>query len=286
MKFNADGEPLIAYYISSSLFDDEVGYAYRVTSGGNCGEGDAAGLWECETVDSGPNMGKYTSLDFNEDAGVFIAYYDGEADDLKYAYYAGIGNCGSGNTWYCTTLDGTDGSDVGKFISLHAPDSADDELQFAYYDTTHGELKYAVLVEGGGGNYAAGAFQCDAIESIGTGLVQAGISLAVDGDGVPIIAYMDASEAWEASTLKVAQPAYPLGLLYGNCGPETPFATWQCTAIDSGNPHEDEAAYASIALHPNGLAMIAYSEHEDIFDTYDLKIAYQRARIFLPVVRK
>lgn len=286
MKYNADGNPLIAYYVSSSLFDDELGYAYRVDSGGNCGEGDAAGLWECETVDSGPNMGQYTSLDFTEHAGVFIAYYDGEAGDLKYAYYAGIGNCGTGNTWYCTTLDGTDGSDVGKFVSLHALVSADDELQFAYYDTTHGKLKYAIHVDGGSGNCGAGAFQCDAIESIGTGLAQAGISLAVDSEDVPIIAYMDASETLEPSILKVAQPAYPLGLLYGNCGPETPFATWQCTAIDSGNPHEDEAAYASIALKPGGLAIIAYSEHEDIFDTYDLKIAYQRAIFFLPVVMR
>jgi hypothetical protein len=216
---------------------------------------------------------------------VSIAYYDGSAHDLRYAYYAGMGNCGTGNTWYCVTVDGTDGSDVGKFASVHAPEDADDVLQFAYYDATHQKLKYAARVEGGGGNCGAGAFQCDDIETIGTSPSSFGISLAVDNDHVPIIAYKRASEVGPSS-LKVAQPADSLGLLYGNCGPTAPFfPTWQCTAIDNGGAYQDEAAYASVALNPAGLAMIAYSELDTYAypNAYDLKVAYQRTMAFLPI---
>jgi len=284
-KYNADGEPLIAFYASSNLFDDELNYAYRVASGGNCGVGDAAGLWHCETVDSGDGVGQYASLDYTEFAEVYIAYYDGGAGDLKYAYYSGIGNCGTGNTWSCATLDGTDGSDVGKFVSLHAPASADDALQLAYYDASHGMLRYAVRVDGSGGNCGPGnSFQCDAIEAVGGGPSKA-VSLAADGCNVPIIAYLDDSQPFQPSQLRVAQPAYSLGLPSGNCGPGAPF-TWQCTTVDAGSDDEDEAGYVSIALDPNGLAMVAYSAWAIPFDTYDLKIAYQRAMIFLPVVTK
>lgn len=288
MKYNAAGDPLIAYYVSS-IAGGWLNYAFQVTSGGDCGEGSAAGLWECDTVDSVNNVGKYASLDYTDFAGVNIAYYDGNAGDLKYAYYAGFGNCGTGNAWYCITLDGTDGSDVGKFVSFHAPANSADELQFAYYDASQGELKYAVHVDGGSGNCGPGnSFQCDDIESIGTGLAQAGISLAVDSANVPLIAYMDASEALGPSNLKVAQPAHGLGLSFGNCGPEIPFATWQCTAIDNGGAYQEEADYASVAFAPGGLAMIAYSELDTYAypNEYALKIAYQRVMVFLPVVIK
>jgi hypothetical protein len=92
-----------------------------------------------------PSYGQYTSMKFDADGDPLIAFYayDGSAGNLRYAYYARMGNCGTGNAWYCVTVDGTDGSDVGKFASVHAPEDADDVLQFAYYDATHEKLKYA-----------------------------------------------------------------------------------------------------------------------------------------------
>ncbi|MBN2149292.1 MAG: hypothetical protein JW726_18030 [Anaerolineales bacterium] len=77
-----------------------------------------------------------------------------------------------------------------------------------------------------------------------------------------------------------------LGLDSGNCGPETPFPTWQCTLVDAGEAEVDEAEFVSLAFDLNGLAMIAYAEHDTIYDTYDLKIAYQRLTVLLPVVFK
>jgi hypothetical protein len=208
---------------------------------------------------------------------VYIAYYDGSVGDLKYAYYMGIGgNCGTGNTWYCLTVDGTDGSNVGRFVSFHAPANSADELQFAYYDWSHGMLKYAVHVGGSGGNCGPGnSFQCDVIGAIGGGTSKA-ISLAVDSSNAPIIAYR-APLGLLPEQLKIAQPAAS----QGNCGPGS---TWQCAVVDAGNAEEAEAAYVSIALDLNGAAMIAYSAWSIPNDTYDLKITYQGATIFLPII--
>ncbi len=286
LKYTADGKPQIAFYMESSMFDDELNYAYRVSSGGNCGVGSAAGKWHCETVDSGNKMGQYTSIGESDFTGVaHIGYYNGGAGDLKYAYYMGFGgNCGTGNAWYCVTVDGTDGSNVGRVVSFHAPANVTDTLQFAYYDATNGRLKYARNVSGG--NCGPGnSFQCDDIEYIGTGLTQAGISLALDSYNHPLIAYMSAHVP-TGRDLKVAQPASVLGLPYGNCGP-TPdlFDTWQCTTVDDSG-YMLNATYASIAFDPESdLAMIAYSALTTLGAT-DLMIAEQRLAVYLPLVLK
>jgi hypothetical protein len=285
MKYDSNGDAQIAYY-KGTILDDSLKYAYQMTSGGNCGVDSAAGKWYCETVDSGADMGQYASLDYHTIAG--IAYYDGSAGNLRYAQYAGVGygNCGTGGAWQCTTVDGTDGDDVGKFASIHFPIDSTDKLQIAYYDATNGELKYAKRADGGSGNCASTSMQCDSIETIGTGLSQAGISLAVDSKNFPIIAYRNNESG---SKLEVAQTAYSLGLDYGNCGPMTPFSTWQCTTIDDGGILKTEAEYASIAIDPDGLAMIAYSENVgtiSIIWEYNLKIAYQQGPLFLPIVMK
>ncbi len=288
LKYSEQEEdPHIAYYLrNTQSSSDGLQYAYPVDSGGNCGAGDDSGKWHCETVDSGSGVGQYTSLDLvNSGSYVtpYIAYYDETAGDLVLAHYTGWefgGYCTNVN-WYCETVDGTDGSNVGRFVSFRLGSAS-----FAYYDATHGKLKYAYDVTSGG-NCGGGSFQCDDIEDIGT-KTQVGISLAVDGDDNPIIAYMDGSVATGSSDLKVAQPAYALGLLYGNCGPENPFSTWQCTTIDDSGYGAATAQYVAVAFNPDGLATIAYSQYRFTIsppsEDYDLKIAYQRLAVFLPLV--
>lgn len=284
LKYNQNGKPLIAFYAYSQFLNDEVVHAHQVPSGGNCGVGSAAGLWQCDTVDSGDRVGQYPSLDYNDFLGVvYIAYYDGGNGDLKYAYYAGIGNCGAGNTWYCSTVDGTDGSNVGKSVSFHAPANATDKLQFAYYDGSHGTMKYASH-KGAGGNCGPGnSFQCDTIATTGGGLYRA-ISLAVNSSNVPMIAYQSSGGvSW--TYLKVAQPAASLGLAEGNCGPGL-VKYWQCYSVDSASASKTVATYASIDISLLGWAMIGYSELDTASNTYDLKVAYQQKGIFMPMIRK
>jgi len=183
-------------------------------------------------------------------------------------------------------VDGLGGPDRGKFASIYVPENANYEPHIAYYDATSGKLRYAVLVGGGGGNCGAGnSFQCDDIEYIGTGLTQVGISLALDSYNHPLIAYMSA-HVTTGRDLKVAQPASVLGLPYGNCGP-TPdlFGTWQCTTVDDSG-YMLNATYASIAFDPESdLAIIAYNAMTTL-GAIDLKIAYQRVAVYLPLVLK
>ncbi len=77
------------------------------------------------------------------------------------------------------------------------------------------------------------------------------------------------------------RPALAHGATVGNCGPIVNlFHRWQCATIDDatqggGAGHLYEAAFASVAVDPNGLAAIAYNEIDDYFNEGRLKVAYQ-----------
>jgi hypothetical protein len=161
MKFDSAGIPHIAYYVINAtgnlLSTKGVKYAYFKGSGdGDCGDNND---WECDFVDSSiTNIGLYPSLDIDYENNVYIAYYDAANDSLKYAYYSGIGICGTGDVWYCQVIDDPDGANVGLFPSLHAPQEASDFLRVAYYDITNGNLKYAYNLTGNCG--PSGTWQC------------------------------------------------------------------------------------------------------------------------------
>jgi len=143
-------------------------------------------------------------------------------------------------------------------------------------------LGYAVYVGSGGNCGLSGTkleWQCDEIASVGTGTDPKGVSLAVDGAAYPLIAYQAGG-----SGLKVARPAAALGLLVGNCGPENLFYTWQCEAIRFGIGI-GLGDFVSLAVNSAGLATIAYYGNITTSDG-DLKIAYQRLQVFLPLALK
>lgn len=287
IKYDISGTPHIAYYYSNPSGDDALRYAYRVSSGGNCGVGSAVGKWQCVSVDTGILLGQYTSLELAY-AGTlvkpYIAYYDGGAGDLRLAQYEGMGG-GGGCThpyWYCLTIDGTD-ADVGKFASLRLSSV----LRLAYYDATNNKVKFASSVAGGTGNCGGTAFRCFAIEE--TNLSTRGLSLAVDGDGQPLVAYRYVSEGF--SQLRVAQPIEALGLSKGNCGPlgmDLNY-TWQCQSVDTaGITLHSYAEYVAAAFDPQGIPAIAYSVN--LFNLtggdYNLRLARRGMTVFLPLVRK
>jgi len=290
LKFNSDGEVRIAYYAYSSLVN--TGYlklATPVASGGNCGIGTSSGKWQCDTVDSGAGVGKYAALDLNYDDQVFLAYYDEGNGNLKYAYYGGIGFCGTENAWICSTVDSA--GIVGLSAALTAPRSSTDHVRIAYYDKTNGKLKYAT--PSSGGNCGGGAWQCLNVDSMGAGIPRAGISMALDKNGNPIIAYMEASQDQAPSTLKIARPVDAVGLFTGNCGDVPPgylFEVWQCYTVDNaayGQGNVNVAAYTSVAISPTtGLGTIAYFEEDGYNYTTSLKVAYQRLQIFLPLIER
>jgi hypothetical protein len=266
-------------------------YAYWVGDGtGNCGEGSVAGDWQCDVIYNAEGVGMYASLDVDGDDDPNIAFYDAGNGYPWVAQYIGSGgNCGPANSWYCRRVDRPT-LDTGKYVSLYVEDNGLPHI--AYHNVTSGTLEYAQWVGSGGncgfnGTSMQWEWQCDEIDDMGTSLTSMGVSVAEDGAGYPIIAYQDGSDAMAPAALKVARPHAALDPnTVPNCGPQDLFLTWYCDVIDGGGSYTDEAGSVSLAVNSAGLATIAYHE----LDSYpypaegNLKVAYQRRQVFLPLV--
>ena len=269
LAYDADRVPHITYqYAYDFPGDDELKYAHRVGSGGNCGP---SNTWQCDVVDTGEGMGQYTTLTVNQERWPYVAYYDGQAGDLRYAWYweNGMGNCGGGY-WQCMTLD-ADG-DVGRHASFHLRQGSGDRNQIAYYDQTHGALKYAAFV-GSDGNCGGGAWQCDEIDdALGISTDPVGIALAVDAHNTPLIAYH--CPTCYCTALRAARHVGA----GGNCGPSQ---DWQCDTIASnaGACHS-LGEYVDLAFTAYDGGIIGYYDAT----AGDLLLAYQPAQVYLPLV--
>jgi hypothetical protein len=279
LVYHSDGTPAIAYYTFRGLSDDSLKVAYYSGSGGNCGQGGAAGKWQCDTLASGDGVGRYPSLALDSAGNRHIAYYDGGNDSLMYAF-------SSGGSYTIREILPTQS---GLYASLVVDANHGNARHIAHYDDTNNTLEYATFV-GSGGNCGFNSsstqfeWQCDEIEDMGTDPSSPrGLAIAVDDAGYPIIAY------GASYNLKIARPAAALGLLVGNCGPiPSLFYTWQCDTIALSRLGVGQANYASIAVNSAGLATIAYygdfSASSD--DNGNLKVAYQRLNLFLPLISK
>ncbi len=271
LKIDSTGKTHIAYYFKQ-FFGNSLFYAEYVGGGaGNCTDND----YQCDSIDSGDQVGKYASLALDSSDRPRIAYNDGGNNALWYAFHDGV-------KWnHLKILP----ANSGQYASLYVDNG--DISHIAHYDSSNGKLGYAVWV-GSGGNCGLDMpsmkylFQCYDIESVGTITHPKGLSLAVDAAGRPIIAYQ------KVGSLKVARPAAALGLLIGNCGPSTPFYTWYCETIDpfqSLGPVSN-GDFVSIALNSSGLATIAYYQEFSASFIGILKVAYQQFQGFLPLVMK
>jgi hypothetical protein len=276
LKYASSGTPYIAYYFENTSGVDALKVASPVSSGGNCGYGSVVAKWQCDTIRTGEGVGQYASLALDGAGNRHIAYHDGGNDALWYAYEYG-------GSWTIREILPTNS---GQYASLYVDVDNGDLPHIAHYDSSNGKLRYAVPVASGGTcgfNNSTTKFewQCDDIESVGTGTHPKGVSLAVDGAGHPIIAYQS-----ENGSLNVARPVAALGLPGGggNCGPES---TWYCETIDrSGKwiPYRN-GDYVSIAVNSAGLATIAYNGFVTSSDG-NLNVSYQQFQVVLPLVTK
>lgn len=292
VKYGSNGLAYISYYYHNLLGNDALLYAHWVGGGtGNCGTGSDFNDWQCDVIQNAEGVGMYTSIDVDGDNDPTIAYYDSVNGHPRVAAYVGSGGtCGPGSSWYCRNVINP-AKDTGEYVSLAVKNNGSPHI--AYYNATDETLEYAKWV-GAGGNCGLNIitfqseWKCDEIEDMGTSLAPMDVSLALDKNDYPWIAYQDTSVDLAPATLKVAFPGAALGLLPGetNCGPETPFSTWYCGIVDGGGSYTDEARSVSIAFNASGLATIAYHE----LDTYafptegNLKVAYQQMRQFLPII--
>jgi hypothetical protein len=288
IKFDVNHDPQIAYHAEvPSLNYGFLKYASYAGPGiGTCLEG---GDWDCEFVGhstTDASYGSYASMDIDMSGYITIAFY-ANGDVVRAVHEMVAYPSCDNNDWACQTIDFS--HDVGRYVSFHGRQSVADATRLVYYDLTAGVIKYAEFVGWDGNCDADGEWSCYVVDVVGKPPGHIGLSLAVDSQGYPIIAYMDASEEMGPANLKIARPAPAYGLEYGNCGDVPPgelFQYWYCSSIDNGNAYVDEADYAAVSVNPVGLATIAYSE----FNSYDveeyLKIARQYVTINLPLIGK
>ena len=290
--FGTDATPIIFYQARTTGLGDFYGYVKHAwqTPPSIPIAGCQAG-WSCEIVAQSLTnraYGSYISAD-----GGRVAFYNPINGSLVVANPTGSimsNNCGLGNYWFCAVIDNN--GDVGKFASLH--NDGVNPMRVAYYDATTGKVKYAIRTTADTGNCTDNDYNCFAVDTIGTTTldINIGISLTLDAQGEPVIAYQNFLEDMAPAKLKLARPSSVYGQPIGNCGAVPPgylFQYWQCSILDWGGQYQNEADYAAVSVSPAGLATVAYYEiYESAQDVFEgrLKVTQQHFAIFLPLISK
>ena len=226
---DSDGTPNISYYrwFRDNPDKGELWRAHVVGAGGNCGEDDYAGYWQCDQLTNQGDQGGYTSMSVDDDDDERISYYDFGNRDLKM-----WGPNGG-------TLDYD--NNVGLFTSM---DTYTDTIGVAYLDATEGQL-IVIQKEGGEAWEKLGILDYVTTQS-NVGLYS---SVAIrQWDNVPFISYYNLSNEF----LKYAWRAYGL--------------QWYPTPDDwtKGTVTGDYTAgtFSSIAIS-DSVPVIAYYNTED-----------------------
>ncbi len=275
VKFYPDGEIGVAYTIVHPDYN-EFKYAHSVDGGGNCGLDYYAGKWDCEFIYIG-GLGNYTSLDITWDNIPVVSTYDSVYGDLWVAYYVGSGGlCGA---WECVYIDGAGDVDVGRSTSISAPQQPGDPVRIAYYDYTNSKLKFY------NSDWGISMFVDDVV--LGP---QPGLSMDIDQEGYPVIAYQKHGLPNNPEMLGIARPylVYNDGE-YGNCGDPLPGLGqqyWRCTTIAAGDYYHLLADYVSVRVNSNNIVGIAYTEYDEMNNSTSLKFASQYNLTYLPVLLK
>ncbi|MBI4416910.1 MAG: ABC transporter permease subunit [Euryarchaeota archaeon] len=199
--------------------------------------GDTWTIRSPEPFSTSVNLGPYVSLAIGADGNPRVAYYDESEADLKFAHW-------TGTAFDVTYVDF--GGDVGRYASL-ALEAGTDLPRIAYYSAADTSLKFASF-DGASWTFETVAPMADPdVAAPPAALRGRLISLAIDGVGVPHIAYHDALLGTVNYVRKV--------------GP-----TWAPpVTVDAGGV----GAFASLALDSVGQPTIAYYDSGN----QDLKVA-------------
>ena len=236
--------------------------------------------WTTQFVQTGSNVGKYTSLALDNLGRPRISYFDSGAGALKYAEL-------NGSQWNIQTIDTGGSYGTGLYTSLKLDSLGNPHI--AYHDDDNGTLRYAA--------YDATGWHYTTVDS--SAHVGAHPSLALTSTGDPIISYFDSTN----TSLKLAQfynGAWHVGAVdtngivgFANSLGLDPKTNWPRIAYAAGNPAVDtdmdfaywngtawnfetidEAGivgeFVSMAIDPNsGAPMISYYDRTN----GDLKFA-------------
>ena len=185
---NANGDPVISYYDAAP--NDDLRFAICDLSATGC---DQDTDWTKYTVDSGGQVGQYSSIAVDANGDPVISYNDAGSDDLKFARCdMSATSCDQDTDWtlkYTVDSSGT----AGQHNSIAV--NADGDPMIAYRDGT--TLAFAICdMSATGGCDQAGDWTKD-IQVQGAGGQYT--SIAVDGNGDPMIS------DYNAGTLRFAR---------------------------------------------------------------------------------
>ncbi len=266
-KFKSNGYAAVAYYAKNYVY-----YAHQVDNGEKYNQSEPSIIWECEKIFQWFGQdNKSISLDFRYDNIPFISYHVYDLDwpgwFLGYAWKEPGYSCDADTTdWSCRNIDGS--TNVGKYASIIAPHSPDEFVRAAYIVKTYGHLKY----------FQPGWSMLD-VDDIGTSIDSMGVSMQLDKDGYPVIAYQKIESEWSPAALWIARPymVYDDGE-FGNCGEIPPgmfVQYWRCTPLDTGNQYVSEGNFLSLVVNSKGRVAIAYSEYDWYDYLMSAKFIYQ-----------
>jgi hypothetical protein len=254
---DANGDPVISYYDWTS---EDLKFAVCDRSASTNGNCDQTGDWSTTTVDSAGQVGEYTSIAVDSNGDPMISYYDGSTQDLKFAVCdlsgSTNGNCDQTGDWSAATVDSA--GMVGMYTSI-AVDANGDPM-ISYHDGSTQDLKFAVcdLSASTNGNCdQTGDWSTATADSAGT--VGLFMSIAVDGNGDPVISYYDAGPNNDLKFVTCDMSAS----VNGNCDQS---GDWSSETVDSA---QDVGQFTSIAVDAYGDLVISYYNTT----TQDLKFA-------------
>jgi hypothetical protein len=232
------GGTYVSYY---DVTHQDLRVAHFTASGGNCGPDDS---WYCQTVDSGGDVGTYSSVAASA-GGVNVSYHDATNGDLKWAEST---DYPYHRTWRVRTVErGSIPAKTGLYTSLALPSYGIPRISYHYSDPGGDDALKTARYVGGGGNCGydehAGKWRCDAVRA-GEGVGES-TSLVMGDDLIKHIAYYDraAGDLWMATSESGS-----------NCGPGG--NTWTCYPVSGASA--DVGKYASMYVDDANHFHIAY----------------------------
>ncbi len=194
----------IGYYDATT---HDLKLARYAGSGGNC---PGSLEWKCDTIDSSGDVGQYESLSVDKSSSnlvIAFAYYDATNLALKVASYS----CSTICTTQAYTIFNPPAGNAGMHTSLAIDASGGGHIAFENSQIGSDLLGYAYSVPSGGNcgeGIATGYWQCDTVDSSGSGTIAEGdfTSLAINSAGRIAIAYHEENLLANTGDLKIAFP--------------------------------------------------------------------------------
>lgn len=189
--------------------------------------------WGTKLIESGYDVGRYTSIALDAHNNAHISYYQATSDNLHYAVETDDG-------WLTEVVD-TDGN-VGRRTSIAI--DAQGNPHISYWNASRNVIRYARRIAGEWSTYDLDSPYPPVTEQAGSGDYGQSTSLVLDAGGTPHISYK--------STVEGRCLVYAV-----KTGEEGGIPSWEFTVVDDGG---NVGSGCSMALDSDGMPHISHSQ--------------------------